>query len=201
MAGDWMKKFWKTMLILLVLVGTYVLINGVLICAYSTHDDTQPADAAIVLGAGIIDGEVSPVYQERLNHALWLYNEGYVDAIIPTGGTAEGNSRSDASVAKDYLVKNGIPAGAIFPDEKSFITQEELSNAKEIMEQEEMETALVVSDPLHMKRAMFLAKSVGLTAYTSPTTTSRYMSLKTQIPFLLREIFFYTGYQWYVTIF
>ena len=196
-----MKKFWKTMLILLALIGAYVLINGVLICAYSTHDDTQPADTAIVLGAGIIDGEVSPVYRERLNHAIWLYQEGYVDSIIPTGGVAEGNNYSDASVAKAYLIANGIPANAIIPEETAYITQEELTNAKAIMEQESMETALVVSDPLHMKRAMFLAKNVGLTAYTSPTTTSRYMSLKTQIPFLLRELFFYTGYQWYMTLF
>ena len=189
------------MLILLALVGTYVLINGVVICAYSTHDDTQQADTAIVLGAGMINGEVSPVYQERLNHAVWLYQEGYVDTIIPTGGIAEGNNRADASAAKDYLIEKGIPIEAIFPEESAYITQEELTNAKEIMEQEGMKTALVVSDPLHMKRAMFLAKSVGLTAYTSPTTTSRYMSLKTQIPFLLREIFFYTGYQWYVMMF
>ena len=181
-----MKKFWITMLILLVLIGTYVLINGVLICAYSTHNETQPADTAIVLGAGTFNGEVSPVYQERLNHAVWLYQEGYVDTIIPTGGTGEGSNQSDAAAAKDYLMEKGVPANAIFTEENSSVTQENLINAKKIMEQENMQTALVVSDPLHMKRAMFLAKNAGLTAYTSPTTTSRYMSLKTQIPFLLR---------------
>ena len=196
-----MKKFWKTMLILFVLVGTYVLINGILICAYSTHDETQHADTAIVLGAGTFNGEVSPVYQERLKHAVWLYQQGYVDTIIPTGGTGEGSNQSDASAARDYLVEKGIPAEVIFPEEASSVTQENLINAKAIMDQEGMETALVVSDPLHMKRAMFLAKSADLTAYTSPTTTSRYLSLKTQIPFLLREIFFFTGYQWYLFVF
>lgn len=196
-----MKKFWKTMLILLGLVGAYVLINGILICAYSNRNETRVADAAIVLGAGTFNGEVSPVYQERLNHAVHLYSEGYVTAIIPTGGTGEGSNQSDASAAKAYLVEKGIPADAIFPEENSSVTQENLINAKAIMDEKDMKTALVVSDPLHMKRAMFLAKSAGLTAYTSPTTTSRYMSLKTQIPFLLREIFFYTGYQWYVTLF
>ena len=189
------------MLILFVLVGTYVLINGVLICAYSTHDETCRADVAIVLGAGTFNGEVSPVYQERLNHAVWLYQSGYVDKIIPTGGTGEGSNQSDASAAKDYLMEKGIPAAAIFPEEKSSVTQENLINATEIMDGEYMKTALVVSDPLHMKRAMFLAKNAGLSAYTSPTTTSRYMTLKTQIPFLLREIFFFTGYQWYLTLF
>ena len=103
----------RGVLILIALIGAYVLINGVLICAYSTHDDTQLADTAIVLGAGTFNGEVSPVYQERLNHAVWLYQEGYVDTIIPTGGTGDGSNQSDASAAKDYLMEKGIPETAI----------------------------------------------------------------------------------------
>lgn len=189
------------MLVLLALVGTYVLINGVLICAYSTHNETCKADTAIVLGAGTFNGEVSPVYQERLNHAVWLHEQGYVDTIIPTGGIGDGSNQSDASAAKNYLIERGIPEAVIFTEENSSVTQENLINAKAIMDGKNMKTALVVSDPLHMKRAMFLAKSAGLTAYTSPTTTSRYMSAKTQIPFLLREIFFFTGYQWYMALF
>lgn len=196
-----MKKFWKTMLVLFALIGAYVLINGILICAYSNRNETRVTDVAIVLGAGTFNGEVSPVYQERLNHAVHLYSEGYVTAIIPTGGTGEGSNQSDASAARNYLMEKGIPADAILPEEASSVTQENLINAKKIMEEKHMETALVVSDPLHMKRAMFLAKHAGLTAYTSPTTTSRYMTLKTQIPFLLREIFFFTGYQWYLFAF
>lgn len=196
-----MKKFWKTVLVLLILIGMYVLINGAVICVYSTRDETRQADTAIVLGAGTFNGEISPVYQERLNHAVRLYEQGYVETIIPTGGIGDGSNQSDAAAAKAYLIQQGIPEAVIFPEETSSVTQENLVNAKAIMEEKGLKTALVVSDPLHMKRAMFLAKDAGLTAYTSPTTTSRYMTLKTQIPFLLREIFFFTGYQWYVTLF
>jgi len=193
-----MKKFWKTVLVLLVLIGTYVLINGAVICVYSTRDETRQADTAIVLGAGTFNGEISPVYQERLNHAIKLYEQGYVSTIIPTGGVGEGSNLADAEAAKNYLIGKGIPADIIFPEDYSSVTEENLVNAKVIMDEKGLKTALVVSDPLHMKRAMFLAKAADLTAYTSPTTTSRYMSLKTQIPFLLREIFFFTGYQWFI---
>ncbi len=34
-------------------------------------------------------------------------------------------------------------------------------------------------------------------AYSSPTSTTRYISLKTKLPFLAREVFFYIGYKWY----
>jgi hypothetical protein len=45
-----------------------------------------------------------------------------------------------------------------------------------------------------MKRAMLIAEDYGMNALSSPTTTSMYKSLKTKIPFLLREEFFYVGY-------
>ena len=57
------------------------------------------------------------------------------------------------------------------------------------------ETALIVSDPLHMKRAMLLAKDAGIDCSSSPTTTSRYISLKSKLKFLCREVFYYTGYK------
>ena len=58
----------------------------------------------------------------------------------------------------------------------------------------DLETAIIVSDPLHMKRAMLMAKDYDIKAYSSPTSTTRYKSLKTKIPFLMREEFFYLGY-------
>ena len=48
-----------------------------------------------------------------------------------------------------------------------------------------------------MKRAMLLAEDAGITAYSSPTPTTRYISMRTKIPFLVRETFYYIGYQWY----
>jgi len=57
-----------------------------------------------------------------------------------------------------------------------------------------MDTAIIVSDPLHMKRAILMAKDYGIEACSSPTPTTMYKSAKTQIPFLAREVFFYIGY-------
>ena len=52
-----------------------------------------------------------------------------------------------------------------------------------------------MSDPLHMKRAMLMCEDYGITAYSSPTPTSMYRSLKTKLTFLLREEYFYIGYR------
>jgi uncharacterized SAM-binding protein YcdF (DUF218 family) len=62
------------------------------------------------------------------------------------------------------------------------------------MDNHELETALIVSDPLHMKRAMLYAHDLGIRAYSSPTPTSLYRSWRTKLPFLMREEFYYAGY-------
>ena len=57
------------------------------------------------------------------------------------------------------------------------------------------ERVLIVSDPLHMRRAMQMASDVGLNAGASPTPTSRFQSLKSQLPMLARETYFYLHYR------
>lgn len=161
---------------------------------YGKIDEKAPSDVAIVLGASVWEDGVSPVYRERINHAISLYENGFVDYIILTGGFGEGSYKSDSQVAKEYALSQGIPEERLLIEEKSTITEENLEFSKEVMEENDLETAIIVSDPLHMKRAMLMAKDYNITALSSPTTTSMYKSLKTKIPFLLREEFFYVGY-------
>lgn len=191
-----MKKRTITTFIILILV-LYLMGNTISICAYSTKDESCQADVAIVLGAAAYDDTVSPVYRERLNHGIQLYQQGYINKIIVTGGIAEGNKHSDAYAAKQYVISKGVPEQDVLMEEASTITQENLVNAKIIMDENAYEKAIIVSDPLHMKRAMLLAEDTGIKAYSSPTPTTMYRSLKTKIPFLAREVFYYTGYQWY----
>ena len=188
------------MLLILFLV-IYIGKNVFDICAFSAEDQKCRADVAVILGAAAYNGEVSPVYRERINHGITLYEEGYVDRLIVTGGTADQGEESDASAAKKYLLSRGIPEEAVLMEDQSSITQENLENSKAIMEENGYETAIIVSDPLHMKRAMLLAEDAGITAYSSPTPSTRYISLRTKIPFLARETFYYIGYKWYRVFF
>lgn len=174
---------------------SYIAFTAADICNYGKIDEKQPADAAIILGAGTSDGEVSPVYKERINHGIWLYSNNYVKYIILTGGVGDGNTVSDAFTAKQYALSQGVPESAILIEEKSTITEENLEFSKQIMNDCSLKTAIIVSDPLHMKRAMLMAKDYKIDAYSSPTPTTRYETAKTKLPFLARELFFYTGYR------
>lgn len=183
--------------IILFICILYITGNLISICTYSSKDEACRSDVIIVLGAATYHDEVSPVYRERLNHGIDLYLKGYAGKIIVTGGLAEGNEHSDAYTAMQYVISRGVPKEDILPEEQSLITQENLENAKELMDQQDYKKAVIVSDPLHMKRAMVLAEDAGIEAFSSPTPTTMYHSLKTKIPFLARELFYYIGYQWY----
>lgn len=187
----------KTILIILFLLLTYVVGTAISIWNYGKIDEKCRADVAIVLGAATWNGEVSPVFKERINHGIWLYENGYVEKIIFTGGYGDNCDKSDAYIAMMYAVSLGVPEEDILIEEESTITQENLENAKKIMDEKGYKTAILVSDPLHMKRSMLLAKDCGILAFSSPTPTTRYVGTKSKVQFLAREVFFYIGYQFY----
>lgn len=190
-------RFRNVIIVLIISFCIYIICNVISICRYSFVYENESCDVAIVLGAATSGSEVSEVYKQRLNHAMELYQNDYVKYIIVTGGKGKGNHFSDAAIAREYLVSMGLPDEVILEEGTSTITQENLENAKIIMEENGYETAAIVSDPLHMKRAMLLAKNSGIVAISSPTKSSAYKTLKTKIPFVAREAFFYIGYKWY----
>ena len=168
-----------------------------LTCDYSSIDETRKADVAIILGAAIEGDRPSPVFEERIKHGIWLYQNGYVGKLIFTGGVGKGDEYSEAMVAQAYAMKVGISQKDIFIEEKSHITYDNLKYATEIVKEHNMKEVLIVSDPLHMRRAMLMAKDCGLDAYTSPTKTTKYTTLRSQIPFVMRETFMHMGYETY----
>lgn len=180
--------------VLAALLLAVLVVTGVNIWNYGGIDEARPCDVAIVLGAETWGEEPSPVFEERIDHAVWLYEQNYVDAILMTGGYEEGAGSSEAAIARAYAVAQGVPAESVLIEEGSHTTQENLANAQQVMDGLGLETAVVVSDPLHMLRAMTIAKDLGLDAVSSPTPTTRYVSWGTQLSFLLREEFYYLGY-------
>ncbi|MDW7693984.1 hypothetical protein R9C00_04440 [Flammeovirgaceae bacterium SG7u.111] len=59
------------------------------------------------------------------------------------------------------------------------------------MDSLQLKSALIVSDPLHMKRAMEISRTIGVNGKSSPTQTSMYRSWSTKFSLLLYESFFY----------
>jgi len=187
-------KFKKRKYIVLVLglILAYFTINAIRIQSYSRIYFETKSDVAIVLGAGTYDGKLSPVFRERINHSIFLYNKGLVDKLLFTGGFGALQTQSDSQVAKHYALKCGIPENVILIEEKSEYTIENLSESKLILDSLGLKTILLVSDPLHMKRAMTLAESFDMICQPSPTKTTMYKSINSKVKSLLYETFYFS---------
>jgi uncharacterized SAM-binding protein YcdF (DUF218 family) len=169
----------------------FVASNTIAIARYAKRYDDTRSDVAIVLGAGTSNGKVSDVFAERIRHGVTLYEQGSVAHVIFTGGFGEGQTISDSEAAKNFAIREGLPPDSASIEERSTVTYENLEEAHGLMQTNGWETALVVSDPLHMKRSMLIAKRLGIDARPSPTPTTMYRSWRTKLKLLMYESFFY----------
>ncbi len=177
----------KLLQLLLLLVLVYVGYAGYSIWTFTGNDHNEKTDAAIVLGAAAYYDKPSPVFQERINHALKLYKNNKVDHLIFTGGKGDGAQYSESEVARMYAIRKGVAKKDISIEKASKITEQNLDEAKTLGEKKGFETYRLVSDPLHMKRAMAMARDRNMDVRASPTQTSAYKSLETRVPFFLSE--------------
>lgn len=186
-----LKQICKFILFMMILIFVY---SAASILTYSRMNDLKKTDAAIVLGAAAWGREPSPVFRERINHAIWLYEHDYVDKIIFTGGKKIAADLAEAEVGRIYALEHDVPEEAILIETRSMNTEENIRNAFAIGSTHGLRTYTIVSDPLHMKRAMIIAHHYGIEAYSSPTETSAFRSLDTKIPFYFKEILYTSGY-------
>ncbi len=161
---------------------------------FSLRDETRPADAAIVLGAAVYGERPSPVFRERINHAVHLYHQGTVQAIIFTGGVGRRDRLAEAEVGRSYALAQGVPAAAILIETDSTNTRENLANARAVAHENGLHSFLIVSTPYHMRRALSLAHDLHMDATSSPTRTIHWISWFTQSRAFAREVVAYGVY-------
>jgi uncharacterized SAM-binding protein YcdF (DUF218 family) len=189
-----MKKIGKALLLIFFILLVTAGLLASRIYSYSNTRSDGPADAAIVLGAAVWSTGVSPVFEERINHGIDLYQNRKVRKLIFTGGQGNSNEPTESSAARRYALQRGIPASDILIEEKSHTTYENILYAKQIADAHGLRKVLIVSDPLHMKRAVSMALDVGLDADPSPTPTTKYQGLSSQAGLLAHETYYYIGY-------
>ena len=176
------------------LLSAYLVWQFIAISRYGFHDEGLLADCAIVLGGAAWHDKPSPVFRERLNHAIKLYLEGRVEALVLTGGKGAGATYSEGEVAREYCLERNVPEEALFMEGNSTTTIQNLEEARKILAGQDFRSALVVSDPWHLKRGVLIARRQGIKASPSGTTTSRFQSLKSRTRFTLRELYLYHRY-------
>ena len=186
------SRYLRTSLLIFLILWPILLMGQIYRFGYVRQ--AVQADVAIVLGAAAWGDQPSPVFEERIKHGIALYQSGVVHKLIFTGGVGEGDSLAESEVARNYALARGITEEDILVETVSTITLENLVEARKLMTQNGLETAVLVSDPLHMLRSIDMAQDLGMVVYTPPTPTSRYRTWRSKAGFLGYEVFFYTVY-------
>jgi len=187
------KKILNLLTLLLVSLMFWLSYLRVAIVSFASSNVVKGSDVAIVLGASVW-GRPSPVFRERINHAIKLYKKGNIKKIIFTGGIGDNKKYAEATVAKIYALTRGVASNDILVETISKTTIQNIQQAKKLISIHQFKTVVLVSDPLHMKRVARIANDVGIEVSSSPTTTSRYTSFSSKAKFLFRELYFYQRY-------
>ncbi len=138
----------------------------------SGRDETRSGDVIIVLGSAVWPNErPSPSLGARTEHAIELYRDAYASHLILSGGLGH-HPPEEAEVMRRLAVEAGIPREALILDREAHSTWESLLDARDIMRARGWDTALIVSDPFHMKRSLLMAGDIGLAAHGSPALDS-----------------------------
>ncbi len=142
------------------------------IWAQGYTDEARPADAIVVLGAAQWDGVPSPVFRSRIDHAVDLWKQGVAPWFVVTGGSADGDSSTEAAAARTYAISRGVPLEAIMGENRARSTIGSLEAIRDLFHEHGIRSAVFVSDRGHMLRVLRLASDLGIEAYGSPAADS-----------------------------
>jgi uncharacterized SAM-binding protein YcdF (DUF218 family) len=182
---------------LLLTVG-FVAGCAIVVWQAAHHDDASEidrADAIVVLGAAQYDGEPSPVFAGRLDHAVLLYEQGRAHRIFVLGAGQPGDRTTEAEAGRAYLIGKGVPEDAIVSVPTGHTTFESLRAAAPVMRDAGLGSAFLVSDPWHNARVERMARDLGIDGHASATWQSAATSQETRGEGYLRETFAYLYYR------
>lgn len=127
---------------------------------YTDAADVPRADVAIVLGASVVRGELSPILEERTRGAIELYQAEKVSNILVTGDNQKADYDEITPVV-EYLQAAGIPSEVIVSDRYGLDTYSSVHRARNDFG---VSSAIIVTQQFHLPRSLFLARSAGVDA-------------------------------------
>lgn len=122
--------------------------------------ELENTDCVLILGAGVRDGNPTPMLRDRLITGISLYKSGAAPKIIMSGDHGR-EDYDEVNVMKSYAVENGVPDGDVFMDHAGFSTYDSVYRAKAVFE---ADSIIIVTQKYHLYRALYIAERLGVNA-------------------------------------
>lgn len=155
------------------------VICGTLMLRAQSAGRSADADAVIVLGAAVHGDRVTWVLENRLNTAIAFLNAHENAICVVSGGQGAGESVTEASAMKKYMVERGVDEARVYMEEKATNTIENFRNSKAIIDGVLGKNARIafVTTNFHVYRAGRVAKAQGVSAFGIPADDVWYLRL------------------------
>jgi uncharacterized SAM-binding protein YcdF (DUF218 family) len=153
-------------------IGLPVLYRLRQVLRLARGEPPRQADAVLVLGRMLRGDQPTPVFAARLEHGRDLHLAGWAPRIVIAGGLTGDACLSEAQAGEEYLVSRGMARELILREDRSRHTLENLYFVRESWREHGWSSILLVSDPLHLARAVAYARGLGLDVVPSPAAAA-----------------------------
>jgi len=162
----------------------------------------RASDAIVIFAGGVGEsGQAGGGYQERLQRAITLYDQGWAPRIIISSGFVF--AFKEAEVMRAVAIERGVPAAAIVLETEAANTYQNVTFTKTLLERSGWGRILLVSSPYHMRRALLTWRknAPGIDVIPEPVTSSQFYAHErgatlTQIRGILQEYLAIADYWW-----
>jgi uncharacterized SAM-binding protein YcdF (DUF218 family) len=153
------------------LVSVYTPVWNTLASRLAVAPTEKGADAIVVLGSGAtVDGKLSDESMRRLIRGIQLYKRGFGPVLVVSGPKPRhGTAQSEAQARRSMALEMEVPATSIITVEDVQTTRDEAAQIALIMTERHAKSIVLVTESLHMRRAMRLFENSGLIVAAAPT--------------------------------
>ena len=161
--GRLCRRIFQTALTLvlvpLIIIESYVINVG------RSDLSALPADAVVVLGAGVNGNQPSLSLDTRLPAALDYLEENPDVPVVLTGGRGYGEEITEAQCMYDWLTARGVDPARLILEEQAGNTAENFAFSQELLEEQGIDPAedsvAVVTNDFHIARSRLIAARQG----------------------------------------
>ena len=126
------------------------------------HLKADHFDVIVVLGTPVdADGEPSLAMRQRMDRGIELFRQGKADHLLLTGGLG---TPTEAAAMRDLALDAGILEEHIILEPTATSTFENAVRSSRLMSEFGYSSALIVSDKLHLPRAVLVFRCLGVRA-------------------------------------
>ena len=135
---------------------------------YLSIADVPRADAAVILGGGAFNFDRNRPYAsiggtvDRYIHGARLFEARRVQKIVLTGARDQGEGPTEAQLGAAFLTEIGIPPEHVILENAARTTMGHVDPIAELLADRGLETFLLVTSAMHMRRAEAVFRAAGL---------------------------------------